>query len=252
MISTRDGIRKRDKHGAIALPSYNKPLSEIAVCGDEQCGLSGLLTKPIQPHLLQTKPSDAFLKDQNQAKDKTNEEIFDDNDYAIFGIPSDLWCMIKDAAKKGLLTYFLLTLTEETLTDYLESLNYSKTQIYYVNQAIRALEIIALGSSWQTTMAVPLANYLLTNYVGLSNDNANYLTTGAALTVGMLSSPIGAVETSLVMGASIGAGILGAQIGKQVFNLAKNGFFSVKKLLENQITAQEDLAMEGGAKVKLD
>src|ERR1700733_841376 len=60
--------------------------------------------------------------------------------------PSELVQLITDAAQKGLLLSMLITLANEGATDYLKSLHYNPDNIYWINQGIRALLLIALGT----------------------------------------------------------------------------------------------------------
>lgn len=158
---------------------------------------------------------------------KSIDEVSDH--YVLDIIPADLYRMMKEAAQQGLLASFLLTLSNELTTEYFKARHYQPEQIYWINQIIRGLALIAIGASPEITIAVPIVNYFLTEYIKINKVKASYLTTGMVLTVGMLTSPIGFVETSLMMAAGIGTHLVGSQITKYAFGLIQNSIFSTKK-----------------------
>jgi hypothetical protein len=141
-------------------------------------------------------------------------------------IPPELTNMIKEAAKQGTLTSCLLTLSDEIATEYLHARHYKPEQIYWSNQAIRTLLLLSISTSYGITLATPIANYVLTAYVGLNKEKAAYLTTGAVVAAGVLASSAGLLGASITMAAGIGSSFLGAKATKHTYHLAKNSLFS--------------------------
>lgn len=138
--------------------------------------------------------------------------------------------LITDAARQGLLLSVLITLANEGVTDYLQSLHYHPDSIYWINQAIRALLLIALGTSPLPAIATPIAGYILTTHLGLSKEISNHITTGATLGINLLTTPMGFVEASMSIGAAIGSSLLGSKMTKSGYDFLRNTFFENKKV----------------------
>ncbi|HAT9523958.1 TPA: hypothetical protein JBC98_04730 [Legionella pneumophila subsp. pneumophila] len=143
-------------------------------------------------------------------------------------IPDELYQMMLEAAKQGIFVSFLLTLTDEIINDYLKNHHYSQQQIYWISQSIRALTLIAIGTSPGIALGLPISTLLLTEHLGVDKTNANYLTTGSVMAWGLLSSPFNLLNTSLVMASSIGASILTSKITQSSYQFVRNRFFSSK------------------------
>lgn len=243
---------KKEEELSVILPSLNQSSSFAMPCENGVCpvrpAMSFSTASPVEKSFTPIQLIGGPISTK-----KTEESGFTADVYNLFlALPPDLLNMMKEAAARGLLTSFLLTLTEQFLTEYLQSRHYSKGQIDCVNQVVRVLSLLVLGISWETALMTPLGNFLLTECIGMNKENANYLMAGAAVGVSILNSPMSILGTSLVMGAGIGASVLGGEASKQIFHLAKNSFFSVKNLLENQLTSRGNLATEGCIKFKLD
>ena len=148
--------------------------------------------------------------------------------------PPELIRLITDAAQQGLLVSALITLANEGATDYLKNLHYSPDQIYWINQGIRALLLIALGTSASTALSVPLAGFALNFYCGLSKETSNYVTTGVALGVNLLTTPMSLMEASLAIGTSVGSSILSSTMTKTGYNYIRDTFFRGKQVEENK------------------
>ncbi|MCL9683600.1 hypothetical protein [Legionella maioricensis] len=157
--------------------------------------------------------------------------------------PPELIQLITDAAQQGLLVSTLITLANEGVTDYLKGLHYQPNDIYWINQGVRALLLIALGTSPSIAITVPLAGYVLNSRCGLSKEKSNYVTTGLALGVNLLTTPMSFMEASLAIGISVGSSLMGSKITKSGYNFVRDTFFSAKKVEETkehapQITTQ--------------
>lgn len=142
--------------------------------------------------------------------------------------------LIADAARQGLLLSVLITLANEGVTDYLQGLHYHPDSIYWINQAIRALLLIALGTSPLPAIATPIAGYILTKQLGLSKDTSNHITTGVTLGINLLTTPMSFIETSLSIGTAIGTSLLGSTITKSGYDFLRNTFFENKKIAHIQ------------------
>ena len=203
-------------HAQLSTPSLPQPTESIHgngyYCTEDQCSLRGpqVQTQSSSP-LLQApekmSPSqNVFTLDSNKmtANNSTMEkELQVNNNYLSDIIPVDLYNMIITAAKQGMLSSFLLTIEGELLTEYLKAHHYSAMQIHWINQIIRGLSMVAMGAPLGTTIPMPIVNYFLTDYLRLNKEKVNQVTTGTLLTVGMLTSPVSFIGTSLIMGASI-------------------------------------------------
>jgi hypothetical protein len=172
-------------------------------------------TKSNHPAIFNSSNSD------NALPDESNKHFLSDI------IPAELATMIKEATKQGILTSCLLTLCDEIATEYLKARHYKPEQIYWINQAIRTLALLSVSTSYGITIATPIANYVLTTYVGLNKENAAHLTTGTAVAVSVLASSVGLFGTSMTIAAGIGSSFLGAKATKHTYNLAKQSIFSV-------------------------
>lgn len=142
--------------------------------------------------------------------------------------------LITDAAQQGLLISVLITLANEGITDYLKSLHYHPDHIFWINQAIRSLLLIALGSSPAIAIATPIAGYVLNTHCGLSKENSNHITTGLALGINLLTTPMSFIEATVSIGTSVGASLLGSKITKSGYNFVRNTFFGNKKVAHLQ------------------
>ncbi|HAU1153211.1 TPA: hypothetical protein JBI12_14975 [Legionella pneumophila] len=154
-------------------------------------------------------------------------------------IPDELYQMMLEAAKQGILVSFLLTLTDEIISDYLKNHHYSPQQIYWISQSIRTLTLIAIGTSPGIALGLPISTYLLTEHFGFDKTNVNYLTTGSVIAWGILSSPFNLLNTSLVMASSIGVSVLSSKITQSSYQFVRNRFFSSKP--EKEELEQENI-----------
>lgn len=143
-------------------------------------------------------------------------------------IPDELYQMMLEAAKQGIFVSFLLTLTDEIINDYLKNHHYSQQQINWISQGIRALTLIAIGTSPGIALGLPISTLLLTEHLGFDKTNVNYLTTSSVVAWGLLSSPFNLLNTSLVMASSIGASVLTSKITQSSYQFVRNRFFSSK------------------------
>lgn len=148
-------------------------------------------------------------------------------------IPVELYQMMQNAAQKGVLFSFLSTMSDELVTAHLEARHYKPAQIYWINQAIRGIELIALGASLGITMAIPAANYFLTTHAGMNKEKAAALTTSAALTFGLFTSPVGVLGTSLAMTVGVSTTLISRKASKDAFNSLKNSIFAAKKTIDD-------------------
>ncbi|HAU3498269.1 TPA: hypothetical protein F7061_00280 [Legionella pneumophila] len=143
-------------------------------------------------------------------------------------IPDELYQMMLEAAKQGIFVSFLLTLNDEIINDYLKNHHYSQQQINWISQGIRALTLIAIGTSPGIALGLSISTLLLTEHLGFDKTNVNYLTTSSVVAWGLLSSPFNLLNTSLVMASSIGASILTSKITQSSYQFVRNRFFSSK------------------------
>lgn len=143
-------------------------------------------------------------------------------------IPDELYQMMLEAAKQGIFVSFLLTLTDEIINDYLKNHHYSQQQINWISQGIRALTLIAIGTSPGIALGLSISTLLLTEHLGFDKTNVNYLTTSSVVAWGLLRSPFNLLNTSLVMASSIGASILTSKITQSSYQFVRNRFFSSK------------------------
>lgn len=143
--------------------------------------------------------------------------------------PPELIQLITDAARQGLLISILITLVNEGATDYLKGLHYNPDKIYWINQSIRALLLMALGSSASIAIATPIVGYALHSYGGCSKEQSNYITTGVALGINLLTNPMSLIETSIAIGTSVGASFLGSKITQSGYRFVRDTFFRSKE-----------------------
>ncbi|HHT0592196.1 TPA: hypothetical protein ACTXXA_002181 [Legionella anisa] len=148
--------------------------------------------------------------------------------------PPELIQLITDAAQQGLLISMLITLVNEGATDYLKHLHYHPDQIYWINQGIRALLLIALGSSAYIAIATPLAGYALHAYGDYSKEKSNYITTGVAVGLNLLTNPMSLLETSIALGTSVGASFFGSKIARYGYGVVRETFFKSKDVEDTQ------------------
>ncbi|WP_058465571.1 hypothetical protein [Legionella cincinnatiensis] len=142
--------------------------------------------------------------------------------------------LITDAARQGFLLSALITLANEGVTDYLQGLHYHPDSIYWINQAIRALLLIALGTSPIPAIATPIAGYVLNTHLGFSKEMSNHITTGVTLGINLLTTPMSFIEASMSIGTAIGTSLLGSKITKSGYNFVRNTFFESKKVASIQ------------------
>jgi hypothetical protein len=148
--------------------------------------------------------------------------------------PAESIQLVTDAAQQGLLLSALITLANEGATDYLKSLHYSPDQIYWINQGIRALLLIVLGTSASTALSVPLAGFVLNSYCGLSKETSNYATTGVALGINLLTTPMSLMQASLAIGTSVGTSLLSSKMTKSGYNYIRDTLFRSKQVEESK------------------
>lgn len=217
-------IRKKKKndpqstHGLLTTPTTLSAPASGGFCTADQCFMNGhapsTLVETTNPNVI---PSFATAD---------NTTLTETMPYLADIIPSDLYQMMKEAAKQGLLSAFLITLSNEVVTHYLKERQYTPEQIYWINQAIRSLTLIAIGNAISTSIAAPIGNYVFTECLGFARETANYLTTGLGLTLGLIFSPFGFLNTTLSMVVGITAYLAGSQATQYASYLVKNSLFS--------------------------
>jgi len=242
-----------------ATPVVMDPVGSGGFCTADQCSISNHQSVPISSSLPPTETistsHDLFGQQSFDTPDKNiNRKIIFNNStleytsvdelsdsYLSNIIPPDLYQILKEAGKQGLLSSFLLTTSSEVVTDYLKAHHYQPEQIYWINQIIRGLALIGIGASLGTTITTPIANYFLTEYVGMNKVKASYLTAGAVLTVGMLTSQADLAKTSFTMAVGISTSLVGSQVTKYACNLVRNSIFSTHKA-EVKVVCEESVS----------
>lgn len=142
-------------------------------------------------------------------------------------LPGELYDLIKTAALTGALVSFLLTLTEEGLTTYLKTKGYTARQIYGANQGIRALMLLGVGTSIETVLAIPFANYLMTDYLNFKPTTANAISSGLSIAIGIYNNPLSLIEASATITTAIASSLVSSTLTRSAYSYIRNSrFFS--------------------------
>lgn len=217
--------RKKDKKSADGwfYSIFNAQTSSTPYCTPDQCFMTNQQafssTNLISP-LSSEHTAPPFEFNTSTLNSALNHSV---NLSGLF--PPELIQLITDAAQQGFLVSMLVTLVNEGATDYLKDLHYPPDKIYWINQSIRALLLIALGSSASIAIATPIVGYALHSYGGYSKEQSNYITTGVALGINLLTNPISLIETSIAIGTSVGASFLGSKITQASYRFVRDTFF---------------------------
>ncbi|KTC68379.1 hypothetical protein Lbir_2981 [Legionella birminghamensis] len=140
-------------------------------------------------------------------------------------IPSEWVDLLSEAAQQGFLVSGLLTLTQQACTDFLKTKHLHPDQIYLINQGLRALLLVMLGTSVPAAIATPLASYVLHKCFGFSQQSSNYLTTGVLVGLNLLNSSE-LLESGATIISSVAGSIAGSQAARYGYKLARDAFFS--------------------------
>lgn len=132
--------------------------------------------------------------------------------------PEDYCDAMKEAAKQGFLYSFLCTLTEEFVTEELKKRHYSKDQIYWINQSIRALTLLVGGASVARIVISPVATFLLIKILGMEESTANNVTMGIAIGVDVVTNPIGTAATLGIFAIGIGSSFFASKLAKEIYH----------------------------------
>ena len=122
-----------------------------------------------------------------------------------------------------------LTLLTEILEAGLKKQKYTQEQRYWITQFVRALALIEMGSSPISAISIPIINHFLNQCVGMSKENASYLTTGVAIGLNVTTSPLGLAQASMVVSTAVCSSIAGNKLVKGAIESAKQRFFSSKE-----------------------
>jgi len=153
-------------------------------------------------------------------------------------LPPELCIAMNESAQKGFLHTFLCTLDENILTEYLKIKMYSPGQIYWINKAIKALTLIALGAAIGKTLSTPLLNILIANTTGVSENFSSYITSAGFFIMDLITRKnLGAehdiASATLIYCAGLAAGVLGNLAGRMTYNygpiLLQNNVFAVRE-----------------------
>lgn len=251
------GQKKKKKRDKQELPSSSSFLSQSTpshsfpqggICTADQCGMpppTTTNTVATQTTTSTTTTFESLLKqpheeEQSELSAEYNATItaMEENELSNF-FPAELYDAMKSAARQGMLTGFLLTLTEQMLTDYLKSHHYQPEQIYLANLAMRALTLITIGTSPYLAIGLPVASYLI-SMCGFSHETANQFTMGGLLVAGLLTNPFALYATALIVGMIVNT--LMAKMTKETYGLAKNSIFAITaKEEKSQDTLNENL-----------
>lgn len=229
----------------------NEPasLNQSNFCTADQCSLGGHQSTPstsmpaptVQAHQPAVSTTPVFNQQQsrlrplnsnfnNSTQECTMPNQKQDSNYDILDkLSPELFQMIQDAAKKGILSSFLLTISGEWINDYLSARHYPSAQIYIITQVVRSLTLISLGSSLSITLSLPLINYCLTTYAKINPETASSLTRGTMLTFQALTGPAGLINTSLTLAVGLGSGLITNKVSKFAYNLIQHSIFSSQK-----------------------
>ncbi|CZH13472.1 Uncharacterised protein [Legionella pneumophila] len=253
---------QEENQKTVFVPQTNSlalPETQSYFCTAEQCSLNNpyapaqgytrpdslhFKTAPINSEIYEQvfKVSEETVKTETQFANRVpghlDEEENRSGDWSGL-IPDELYQMMMEAAKQGIFVSFLLTLTDEIINDYLKNHHYSQQQINWISQGIRALTLIAIGTSPGIALGLPISTLLLTEQLGFDKTNVNYLTTSSVVAWGLLSSPFNLLNTSLVMASSIGASVLTSKITQSSYQFVRNRFFSSKP--EKEELEQENI-----------
>ncbi|CAM2969084.1 Uncharacterised protein [Legionella steigerwaltii] len=216
--------KEKNSSGGWFYSIFNGQTNSGSYCTPDQCFINNQqafsstnLIPPVNSHPLELNNPDQM---SHLAESINLSELF----------PPELRQLIYDAAQQGLLLSMLITLANEGATDYLKHLHYHPDKIYWINQGIRTLLLIAMGSSATTAIGTALAGYALHSYWGYSKENSNYITTGVALGINLVTNPMSLIETSLAIGTSVCASFLGSKMTKSGYHFVRNTFFGSKKV----------------------
>lgn len=143
--------------------------------------------------------------------------------------PEEIVNLIVYSAKSGFLIATLITLVNEGATDYLKTLKYHPDKIFWINQGLRALLLLALGTSWEMTIALPLTIFLLHTYTGVSKSNANLVAVAIALGYTFMTNSMNWTDFSIASVTSIGFSFIGSRLTQYSYPMLRDTFFSEKK-----------------------
>jgi hypothetical protein len=212
--------KKKKKKSTQHIHSFSPPSG--MTCTPDQCFISTPSVAPAQPAFSFNKNSFTSQNTLNKAAEKTN-------------LPTELSEAIMTAAKKGFAIAFLSTLTEEYMTDYLKERDYTPRNIFYINQAIKALTLLSMGISLGRTIASPLLNLFLTDIAKQSNNTANIATLALFLAAEVYARPDNLTETMATFSAGLLCSAAGSKLAQSGYQrgsgLVHAGIFSVKKVM---------------------
>lgn len=234
--------RKKDKKsaGGWLYSIFNTQTSSTPYCTPDQCFITNQQAFSSTSLISPLNPEHAASPFEFNTSTLINDLSHSINLSELF--PPELIQLITDAAKQGLLISMLITLVNEGTTDYLKHLHYHPDQIYWINQGIRALLLIAVGSSASIAIATPIVGYALHAYGGCSKEKSNYITTGIAVGLNLLTNPLSLIETSIALGTSISASFLGSKITQSGYSFVRDTFFKSKDVEDTQKNDQHTVA----------
>lgn len=171
-------------------------------------------------------PLTNFPTDSSSTLSTPNQDLSYQNVSEV--LPNDIWQMMKDAALKGCGLTFALTLSGQKLTDILSKRGYTANQIYWANQAVRALALYYAGASMPTVFGLQLAHYLMTENMRLDSTVANVFTSTASIAISFFNSSVSALEFTAVTGSALAGSVGGSRIAK-ISSILCNRFFGVQE-----------------------
>lgn len=235
MKDKKENKDKRKTTVELVYSIFNGQSVSVPYCTPDQC----FMTNP-QAFSTTNIITPIHSKDMEQSNpaNKTDSNSFTSSTNLSQVFPSELLDLIKEAAQQGFLISLLISLLNEGATDYFKSLHYSPDKIYWINQGVRSLLLIALGSSAGLALGTPCANFVMHSFLGFKKENANYLITGIVLGINLFTNPISLVEASIALGTSVGASFLGSKFTHLGYPFVRSGFF---KIINNEETQCDDV-----------
>jgi hypothetical protein len=204
--------------------SQNDAAATASYCTPDQCFINNPQSFSSSNIIAPNIPTDTKVNNSTQAKDVTESTTLADL------IPPELSQLIANATKQGLSSSMLITLANEGVTDYLKSLHYHPETIYWINQSVRALLLVSLGTSAITALVGSFSSLLLSEYCGVSKETSNYITTGVTLGINVLTmNPLSIIDTTVAIGTSVGASLVGSKVTKSGYDYARDAFFADKE-----------------------
>jgi len=208
-------------------------------CTEDQCSL-----RPVQTVTVPTTGQSSFSYFTSPGEDEFDAAGLQDSEersYLSEILPPEYFDAMKQAARLGFLYSFVSSTPIHLLNNYFKSRHMTADQIFYANQAIRAITVLSLSAylglldtkTLCMTIGIPVSVIGL-KVAGVNEAVSQILPMAVVVTTELVSDMSNAAKLLASIATGAGAGWVGNRVAQAGSNFLKNSLFLVGEMLQRE------------------